>query len=347
MLATAALGCSYAPPDAATPSSVPDLGLDSYSYDTGGAVAEGPTQPASSCPQPVAPISLAEAWDRGFAAVWFGSTLNVANEGPHSVLVDDWHIYFADGSQDSAAGHTDFPHGAPDTDASSLLVPPGGLWSMDYAGDSGPAWWCVERTQRTAMTQAFHFNGAEVPDVLKDLIFFDTDENANGIEDHTEYPDATMTAPQAQFNVWDTIAEGPVFVVGRVPNYLELNPGQSGELTIEVVNLGRGAGSMVVSETLPAGTSARDFSISPTTQERHGDGSTTYTWSDKVLASVDDSDLGAPTDYATVRITYTLTWDTPACGMRITGEAPQVDWADVHGRSHRSSGTELVIACCP
>ena len=341
------LGCSTASPVGDSRSPVPPIELDAYTFDTGGADTASSTEPESSCPQPVAPISLAEAWNRGFADIWFDNTLKVANDGPYPVRIDDWHIYFAEGSQDAAAGHTDFPHGEPGGDTSTLILPPGEVWEMAYTGSDGPAWWCIERTQRTAPTSNFHFNGAEVPDILKDFILFETDEDGNGVEDHTEVPPREPSVPQTQHNLWDTIAAGPVFVVGRVPNYLELQPGQSEELTIEVVNLGRGAGSMVVTETLPAGTSASDFSVLPTTEERHEDGSTTYTWSDKVLASVDDDDLAAPTDYATVQIRYTLTWDTPACGMRVTGDAPHIDWSDVEARPQRSSGTELVIACCP
>lgn len=324
---------------------VSPLDLEEYDYDSGDS-GDSAWQD-TTCPQPVAPISLAEAWDRGFADIWFDSLLHVENTGPYPILVDNWHIYFAEGSQDAAAGHADYPHGVYEGDTGDLLIPPGEQWMMAYTEEEGPAWWCVEKTQVTAWTMDFHFNGAEAPDILLDWVFYDTDENANGIEDHDEVPDPTNPAPQAQWNIWNTIAEGPVMVVGRVPNYIELSPGESTELTIEVINLGRSAASMTVTETIPAGTEAADFSIDPSTETRNSDGSTTYTWSSKMLASEDTEDPSEATRYATNEITYTLTWTDPACGERTVGEAPRVDWADIDAKPRVSLGTELVIACCP
>ncbi len=122
--------------------------------------------------------------------------------------------------------------------------------------------------------------------------------------------------------------------------------GESTDLTVQVVNLGRGAGSAIVSETIPAGASASDFSLEPGIITDNADGSRTYTWAWKMGGAEDNGDLSQPTIYDRLDITYTLTWEAADCGGRSIGAAPRVDWSDSDGLSHISWGTELVVACC-
>ena len=348
LLAALSVGCLVAPSGSDDPD-FDGLGLQEYApVDTGEAFEDDELDGAvDTCPQPDGRVSVAEAWDRGWAEVWYDGWLNIHNAGPHAISMDAWNVWFTETSQDAAAGSADYAYGTDQAGLQGLEIPPGETWGMVYTAEEGPAWWCIERTQVTQSTTSFHYNGAEVPDVLMKWIFYDTDEDGNGVEDHEDYNDPETGAPQAQTNVWDTIADGPVMVVGRVPNYVELSPGESTNLTIEVVNLGRSAGSMVVSETLPAGAAASDFSVEPSTVQENSDGTTTYTWANKMPQSVDDPDISQPTEYGVSEITYTLTWLGPECGERVVGDAPRVDWSDIDSRAQVSWGTELVIACCP
>ena len=350
-LALAALtGCdlaAQAPSDAAGD----PLGLQEYEpVDTGDlAVEDDPVGESfdESCPQPDATVSLGEGWSRGWVQAWYDGAMNLHNAGPQPVSMDAWHVWFAGGSQDAAAGSGDYAYGTDQAGQQGLEIAPGETWALDYTSEAGPAWWCVERTQVTAPTSDFHFNGAEVPEPLMKHIFFDSDLNDNGVEDHDDYNDPETGASQAQHNVWDEIAQGPVLVIGRVPNYIELKPGESRALTIEVVNLGREAGNTTVHETIPAGSMASEFSRQPTWVTDNADGTTTYTWATKMPESVDDPDLSAPTTYGISEISYVLTWTAPDCGERVEGEAPRVDWEDIDGVAQVSWGTPLMVACCP
>jgi len=313
--------------------------------DTGAPV--GPdtgTTDSPTCPQPAGPISLAEAWDRDWARIWFDGTFNIENFGPHEIEMERWHLFFTPMSQDTAAGSADIDYAS--GTATGLVVPPGDRWSHTYTSAAGPAWWCVERTQQTTFAEDFRFTGARVPTPLMTFIHTQTDTNGNAIEDHVDFPEPFNSAPMTQFNVWDAISEGPVMAVGRLENYIEMTVGETRTLTVEVVNLGRGTGTMRVGETIPAGTSASGFTIIPESSEQNSDGSTTIWWEFKMPGSVDDPDTSQPTEYDIIEIEYDLSIDAAECGQRHTTWAPQVLWEDIWGRPFTSYGTPLVIACC-
>jgi len=298
-----------------------------------------------SCPQPTQCISLAEAMDRNFAAVTLNGDLQVENHGPYPICSGRWHTFFSDDSQDSIAGHPDasWPEEPPD----AFEIAAGSQWNHAYARASGaPAWWCIERTQVTVPGASYRFTGARAPEPLMSFVQSETDTNGNGIEDHSDFADPTTGAPWTNHNIWDHLAAQPTYVVGRTPNYLELQPGTSAPLTIEVVNLGRDESTLQVSETLPAGTRGYDFSVRPSSSESHSDGSTTHTWYFKMAGANDDDDLSVPATYDTVQIDLKVAWERPDCGYREVGAAPEVTWTDNAGLTHTSYGTELVLVCC-
>jgi len=298
-----------------------------------------------SCPQPTECISLAESYDRGWATVTWDGTLDVDNDSPYEVCAGRWHTFFSETSQDAIAGHSDISWPGEPEDA--WLIEAESRWRHEYARTvGGPAWWCIERTQVTAYGSRYRFTGARAPTPLMTYVHTETDTNSNSIVDQNDYADPSTGAPWTNHNIWDLIAEQPVFVVGRTPNYLELQSGTSAPLTIEVVNLGREAGSIQVSERLPAGTRAWGFSVLPTTSETHGDGSTTHTWYFKMNAAEDDEDTNNPSTYDIVKINYNVEWNRPDCGYREKTWAPEVSWTDNDELRHTSSGTELVLVCC-
>jgi len=329
-----------------------DTGVDEDADPRGNPSNDGPTVGVGDpygrdpdCPQPTECISLAEAVDRGWASIQFDGTLDVDNDGPYEICSGRWHTFFSDYSQDAIAGHTDISWPGEPEDA--MVLDPDDLWPHQYARTvGGPAWWCIERTQVTAYGSPYRFTGARAPSPLLSWVFTETDTNSNGIVDQNDYADVTTGAPWTNHNIWDHIAEQPVYVVGRTPNYLELTPGTSAPLTIEVVNIGREASSIQVSERLPAGARAWGFSVLPTTSEENGDGSTTHTWYFKMNGAEDDEDVNQPSIYDTVQIDYNVEWTRPDCGYREKTWAPEVSWLDLDGVRQVSYGTELVLVCC-
>ena len=298
-----------------------------------------------SCPQPTECISLAESVDRGWSDISFNGTLDVKNSGPYEICSGRWHTFFSDYSQDAIAG--DSSTSRPGVPEDALLLEAGASRAHNYAESAnGPAWWCIERTQVTAYNSPYRFTGARAPDPILSWVDTATDTNTNGVQDQVDYADPSTGAPWTNHNIWDHIAEQPVYVVGRDPNYIEIRPGTSVPLTIEVVNLGREASSIQVSERLPAGARAWGFSVTPSTIEENGDGSTTHTWYFKMNGSTDDENVSQPTDYDIVRIDYNVEWTSPDCGYREKTWAPEVSWLDLSGVRQVSYGTELVIACC-
>ena len=336
--------------DSATPDTGPETETGPHSSPSDPEVSAPEDEPDPwgrnlDCPQPDACISLAEAMDRGFASVTLSSTLDVHNTGPYPICSGRWHTFFSEGSQDAIAGHSDVIWPGEPKDA--FEIAPEDIWQHQYAQSiGGPAWWCIERTQVTAAGSTYRFTGARAPHPLLAWVHTETDTNENHVEDHVDYADATTGAPWTNHNIWDHIAEQPTYVVGRTRNYLEMQPGTSAPLTIEVVNLGRGTSNIMVEETLPAGTRSYDFSVRPSTSETHSDGSTTHTWYFKMSGAVDNPDLNTPTDYDIVRIDFQVVWDRADCGYREEGEAPSVTWTDNSGATYTSYGTELVLVCC-
>ena len=330
-----------------------DTGLDGTSEspaptdsgDTAPSTGDDPWGRDLSCPQPTECISIAEAVDRGFAHIQLNGDLDVVNDGPYPLCSGRWHTYFSDVSQDAIAGHTDVtwpgePHDAYEIDIDDL-------WGHVYARTAGgPAWWCIERTQLTANGSTYRFTGARAPEPLLHYVHTETDTNGNGMEDHIDYADPTTGAPWTNHNIWDHLAENPVYVVGRTPNYLEMQPGTAAPLTIEVVNIGRDSSNIEVSETLPAGARGYDFSVRPSTSTSNSDGSTTHTWYFKMSGAEDDDDLSAPATYDIVQIDYKVAWERADCGYREVTWAPDVSWTDNTGTRYTSYGTELVLVCC-
>ncbi len=351
-LAVAAMGCE--PQPSLKEREIVDGATDwSLIQDTGEPSQEStPSEDTSDsapynidCPQPDSCISLAEAMDRDFATLSYYDGVVVKNTGPYDICAGRWHTYFSETSQDAIAGNSEVSWPAEPEDA--YEIPAGESWTHDYARfRDGPAWWCIERTQVTANGSALRFTGARAPTPLMSYVHTETDTNLNGVEDHVDYADTTTGAPWTNNNIWNHLAATPTYVVGRLPNYVELRPGESAPLTIEIVNLGRSSSTVQVTEHLPAGTRAYGFTVRPTTTTVHDDGSTTHVWSFKMAGATDDEDLSAPTDYDIVNITYQVVWDRPDCGYRQKGSAPEVTWTDDFGTTSTSYGTELILVCC-
>lgn len=281
-------------------------------------------------------IELAEAVDRSFATIGYGyAGIVVDNLGPYPICFERWYTFLSSESQDAVAGTT-----------SDTEIPVGESLHVPYAewGDDQEAWWCIEHNQYTASGAAYSFNGARAPTRVSQWTNDASDEDSDSAEDHDDYS-LSDGLPQTQHNVWDYIADRPVFIVGRDMNWFEVEGRQSVEVVLKVHNLGREDGTAQVLEKLPPGWTASDLSPAPLRNEVGGDGSTQLAWSVELEAAVEPSDPYAPTEYDIAKLRYTLTY-AGTCSGREIGYMPNVSWQDGTGSAWISEGSPLVIECC-
>lgn len=285
---------------------------------------------------PEACIELAEAHDRGFATIQYGSWgLEVENIGPYAICFEAWYTFLSETSQDAIAGTT----GASEIEAGSGVTLPYGDWGTDTE-----AWWCVEHNQYTNTGSGYSFNGARAPELPGEWAQSASDEDADAAEDHTDtHPEDGL--PQTQHNVWDYIAESPVFVVGRSMNWFEVRGGQTVDVTLEVTNLGRVAGEARVTERVPPGWVVSAGSPAPDASSVEADGGQTLSWLVKADAAVEPADTSKDTAYGEVSLRYRLTYAGP-CSGREVGYSSTVLWADPLGGAYVSEGSPLIVQCC-
>jgi hypothetical protein len=286
--------------------------------------------------EPVACIELAEAVDRGFATIAYGGWgLEVENRGPYPICFESWYTFLSSTSQDAVAGTTGVDE-----------IAPGDGMTLPYAdwGADTTAWWCVEHNQYTSAGASYDFNGARAPTRIGGWTQEASDEDSDSVEDHRD-AHADDELPQTQHNLWDYIAEAPVFVVGRQVNWFEVNGGQTVNVTVQVTNLGRVSGAGRVTERLPAGWVASSASPEPESNLVDGAGVQTLTWLVEAGAAVEPADTTRDTDYDEVELRYRLTY-VGECAGRELGFAPTLLWADGTGGAYVSEGAPMVLQCC-
>ena len=200
--------------------------------------------------------------------------------------------------------------------------PAGESVTFQYDAESDPAWMCIEETQVTQGTTDFWFFGAYVPEPLR-----------------------TKLALDSQDVIWDEIATNPVVLVGRVQSTFELAVGESEEITVEVMNLGRVATDAQVVERVPEWL--RVVAAGDATATVEPDGTTTLEWDTISLAGAfDTDDLDDATIYDPHYLSYEVTLD--ACPeSRNVGMGPSALWVDAGLTLRTSDGSPLVVHCDP
>ncbi|MSQ00536.1 MAG: hypothetical protein EXR71_01425 [Myxococcales bacterium] len=288
--------------------------------------------------EPDACIELAEAVDRGFATLTYGSAgLTIDNIGPYSVCFERWYTFLSPESQDAVGGTTD----------TSLEIPPDSILTLPYAQWSSSseqeAWWCIEHNQYTASGATYTFNGARAPTRIASWTNDSSDEDRDGNEDHHDWSPEDGLA-ETQHSVWDYLDEEAVFIVGRSMNWFELGIGQSTRVVIEVTNLGRSSGRASISEKVPKGWAVSGLSPTPSSNRVDDDGATVLTWEVELGAAVEPSDTDAAARYQEAELEYRLTYNG-SCSGREVGFAPNALWRSA-GDGFVSEGAPLVVQCC-
>jgi hypothetical protein len=292
------------------------------------------TNPDADICEPEGCIDLAEAVDRGWASIEYGRYgLNISNSGAYPICFDGWYSFLSSTSQDAAGGII----GESEIEAESAVT-------LQYAdwGDGEEAWWCMEHNQLTATGADYTFNGARAPEAVALWAEFESDEDADGVEDHR---DVDQRYHQTQLNVWEWIDTRPVFIVGRQTNWFSVSVGSAVPVVVEVTNLGREAGAAQVVETLPAGWTPGAFDPAPRSVTVTGDGSTRIEWAVSLDGAIEPDDNTAPTEYDSADLRYTLTFEAD-CSGRSFGLAPTAAWRDGSGDTLQGEGSPLVLQCC-
>ena len=263
-------------------------------------------------------VGLAEAWETGVLAAnttQMGS-MRLQNVGDDpDICVDHWTIWISEDTQDMGLGDPYFDPGQA-YPTGSITLAPGDAALFSYGGVSSNAWYCVEQTQMTYPTSNWDFFGARVPPVL-------LGEMLSGDQD----------------GVWSWLGQNPAFVVGRNTNVV------APEETVEVrfLNLGRRVGTVEISETIPDGWVATNFSVEPDRYETNDD-STTWFWSFEMAGAI-DTDETSHTIYDDRTLTYELVRAGGDCAARMYFETPGASWIDGSGDAQISEGSPLLVLC--
>lgn len=263
-------------------------------------------------------LGLAEAWETGIlhANTTSMGSMRLQNVGDDAdICVDNWTIWISTETQDMGIGDPYFDPGQV-YPSGSIVMAPGETNGFAYGAVGTDAWYCVEQTQTTIPTSNWDFFGARVPPVL-------LAEMLSGDQDA----------------VWEHLGTNPNFVVGRNTNVVEPND----EVVLRFLNLGRRVGTVEVSETIPDGWDASNWSVQPDRIE-NGDDGVTYFFEVQMTGAIDTSDT-QPTIYDDRTISYELERAGGDCGARMYFNEPRATWTDSDGDAQESSGSPLLVLC--
>lgn len=269
-------------------------------------------------------LGLLEADTRGVVDM-YGSIEGIWIEHvgeDHEVCIDRWYVFISDDTQDAGAGDPAYVESHVYGEEGSILLAQGETVFFDYANSSSPAWWCVEESQGTDTANSFDFRGAQVPPMLLTGML---DQHSND-------------------QVWNDIRSNPVMIVGRTRGWASMVSGGSTMMEIELINMGRMDGVAYLTETIPAGMVASDFSPQPDGEEAMDDGTTVYSWELSMDAAI-DTDSTTQTVYDKQILSYTLEVYEEACLPRTRTPESAVSWTDAGGNAQQSWGSPFIIEC--
>jgi hypothetical protein len=260
---------------------------------------------------------VAEAWDLGWLELRLESTgaHTLTNSGDYDVCMTHWMPFFSNASQDAALGKSTL-----DGDAAQIVVAADQSVTFQYAAELDPSWMCIEQTQVIQPTTDFWFFGANVPEPLRSQLALDD-----------------------QDVVWQEIASNPVVLVGHQRSAFELAVGETVQVVVEVLNLGRVATDAQVVERVPEWLRVVDEGDATATLEP--DGTTTLVWDAvPLLGAIDTDGKDEPTIYDPHHLSYRVTLE--ACPeSRNVGMEPSAVWTDAALTQRMSDGSALVVHC--
>jgi hypothetical protein len=326
---------------------------DSKDNDCDGSVDEGfPAQCKNTCIISDACINIAEAFARGWIETYEassnGAIIAVKNNGSKNVCIDESIVEVSDATQSLSLQpftHTGY---SPPTAGSQIIIPAYGVVYFYYSSwtfangyyqpyFSQNAWWCLEWGQLAKNPATFYFDGETLPDALEYFAYQSTNTNGNCKEDHVEWYGSYGT--KAQYNMWNWQSSYPVITAGKTAA-----AGSPGKIVVVLTarNLGAVTGSGVLSDTVPAGYTASNFSVAPSQIITNCDGSKTLKWNVTVQGYYDPSGTYYTTTFYTVGISYDLTPPNTTNGARIFLPRAQIVYCD--GVTQRTEYSVIPVA---
>jgi hypothetical protein len=186
------------------------------------------------------------------------------------------------------------------------------------------AWWCVELGQSTSASKPYDYFGEFPPSGLLAFSDVDNDVDADGKEDHVDW--AGGSGIQSQYSIWDYQADSAVLTAGKLATI-----GDDGKVHVTTLsrNLGAFDGSGTLTDTVPAGWTVSDMSVTPDTTTTNSDGTVTYTWAVTVDGTTSPTTSGGTVVVDEWAVTYSLTRDIPVDKVALELPAATVDYFDM------------------
>ncbi len=186
------------------------------------------------------------------------------------------------------------------------------------------AWWCVELGQATSKSKSYDYFGEFPPSGLLEFSDVDNDVDTDGTEDHVDW--AGGYGIQSQYSIWDYQADSTVLTAGKLAAI-----GADGKVQVTTLsrNLGAYDGTGTLTDTVPAGWSVSDMSVTPDTTTTNSDGTVTYTWAVTVDGTTSPISSGGTVVVDEWFVTYSLTRDIPVDKVELELPAATVDYFDM------------------
>src|SRR6185436_8777053 len=186
------------------------------------------------------------------------------------------------------------------------------------------AWWCVELGQATSKSKFYDYYGEFPPSGLLEFSDFDNDVDADSKEDHVDW--AGGYGIQSQYSIWDYQSDSTVLTAGKLAAI-----GDDGKVHVTTLsrNLGAYDGSGTMTDTVPAGWSVSDMSVTPDTTTTNSDGTVTYTWAVSVDGTTSPLTSGGTVVVDQWAVTYSLTRASAFDKVELELPAATVDYFDM------------------
>ncbi|MFH1465208.1 MAG: putative metal-binding motif-containing protein [Pseudomonadota bacterium] len=258
------------------------------------------------------------------SASYSGVRVGIANGGSFDVCVDDQALYTADLSQ-SFFLDDDITDGGYEIAAGSALYTYYGSWTTPngyyYPYYGYPAWWCVEYGQYAAAGATYDYYGEQIPDALAYYISTATDTDGDGRTDKNDW--AGTYGVQANYNIWAYQNSYAILTAGKTAQA----SGCDVEVNLISRNLGYYGATGTLTDTVPAGWTASDYSTWPSSIVANADGTTTLTWTVSVSGTYGGIILDAD------QISYTLEYDAGS-------DVPYLELPEAYVTFNDGTGTE-------
>ena len=178
-----------------------------------------------------------------------GDAVLIENSGDADVCIDDQALYNSNLTQPFMVDEANLDNVLSPGDSLSIYygswAMPNGVYQPFYGSE---AWWCVNISTPYMEGEVFEFLGEGLPEAIRHLANDSTDEDNDGREDHTDWSTGNGNV-QTQMNIWAYQRSHSSLTAGKIA----AASGSEVEVILTSQNIGRVAGSGVLTDSIPAG----------------------------------------------------------------------------------------------